>query len=75
LEAEEAGKTVVATDGSNSAGVRPEVLSRETLQGLNDLCGFRHVVRNGYTFDLIPDRVEAPANQLPDCLAKLQPDF
>ncbi|MGA7932398.1 MAG: hypothetical protein WCA35_02345 [Kovacikia sp.] len=56
-------------------GVRPEVLSRETLQGLNDLCGFRHVVRNVYTFDLIPERVEALATKLPNCLAKLQTDL
>jgi hypothetical protein len=56
-------------------GVRPEVLSRATLQGLNELCGFRHVVRNVYTFDLIPERVETLATELPNCLATLQTDL
>ena len=55
--------------------VRPEVLSSETLKGLNEFCAFRHVVRNVYTFELIPSRVEALATDLPNCLAQLQTDL
>lgn len=55
--------------------VRPEVLSGETLRDLNELCAFRHVVRNVYTFELIPNRVEALATDLPSCLAQLQTDL
>lgn len=55
--------------------VRPEVLSSETLKSLNDLCAFRHVVRNVYTFELIPSRVEALATDLPGCLAQLRTDL
>jgi hypothetical protein len=55
--------------------VRPEVLSSETLKRLNELCAFRHVVRNVYTFELIPSRVEDLADGLPGCLAQLQADL
>ncbi len=37
--------------------VRPAVLTSETEVALRDYLGFRHVIRNVYTFDLKPDRV------------------
>ena len=37
--------------------VRPAVLSSDTDGTLRDYLGFRHVIRNAYTFDLKPDRV------------------
>ena len=51
------------------------MLQNPTLKGLNDLCAFRHVVRNVYTFDLIPSRVQDLAEGLPDCLERLQSDL
>lgn len=55
--------------------IRPPVLSNATLKSLNELCAFRHVVRNVYTFDLIPSRVEELATELPQCLALLRLDL
>jgi hypothetical protein len=37
--------------------VRPQVLSPETCSTLRDYLEFRHVVRNVYTFNLQPDRI------------------
>lgn len=55
--------------------VRPALLGEESLKKLNNLCAFRHVVRNIYTFELIPSRVNDLAAELPDCLALLQEDL
>jgi hypothetical protein len=38
--------------------VRPRVLSTETVQALSEYLGFRHVVRNIYTFQFDPERIE-----------------
>lgn len=38
--------------------IRPTVLTRETYQKLDEYRGFRHVVRNVYTFNLSSDRIE-----------------
>lgn len=38
--------------------VRPTVLTRETYQSLDEYRGFRHIVRNVYTFNLSSDRIE-----------------
>jgi hypothetical protein len=61
--------------GAALPDVRPEVLSTDTLKCLNELCAFRHVVRNVYTFELIPSRVEDLAAKLPDCLEHLRTDL
>jgi len=55
--------------------VRPKILSDSTFKALNELCAFRHVVRNVYTFDLIPSRVQDLASTLPHCLEELQTDL
>ncbi len=55
--------------------VRPKLLSDRTFKMLNELCAFRHVVRNVYTFDLIPSRVEELATTLPTCLDQLRTDL
>lgn len=55
--------------------IRPALLGDESLKMLNDLCAFRDVVRNIYTFELIPSRVHELAATLPDCLARLREDL
>ncbi|GEA18939.1 hypothetical protein E306M_20760 [Moorella sp. E306M] len=38
--------------------IRPPVISRETRNSLDEYRGFRHVVRNIYTFRLSPARIK-----------------
>lgn len=54
---------------------RPAIMGDITLKALSDLCAFRHVVRNVYTFDLIPTRVETLATELPEIHQRLQADL
>lgn len=60
---------------SNVPETRPAILEASTLKALNELCAFRHVVRNIYSFDLIPERVESLAANLPDTYALLENDL
>lgn len=46
------------------SGVRPQVLSVESAGTVEQFLRFRHVVRNVYTFDLDPERVERLASRL-----------
>ncbi|MBW1789588.1 MAG: hypothetical protein JRK53_23740 [Deltaproteobacteria bacterium] len=39
-------------------GIRPPVISRETMNGLEELLRFRHVVRNIYGYELESERIE-----------------
>ncbi len=43
--------------GAPAAGIRPAVLGEGTRDRLEVYRGFRHVVRNLYTFNLIPSRI------------------
>jgi len=47
--------------------IRPPVIDRATRHCLDDYRGFRHVVRNVYTFNLRPARLKALVATLPDC--------
>lgn len=60
---------------ANVPSVRPALLTDATLKALNELCAFRHVVRNVYTFDRIPNRVQDLAEKLPHALALLRSDL
>ncbi|ELS00006.1 hypothetical protein [Gloeocapsa sp. PCC 73106] len=55
--------------------LRPKLFGKGTFKALNELCAFRHVVRNVYTFDLIPSRIQDLASTLPDCLEQLRIDL
>lgn len=48
--------------------VRPPVLSRATRESLDEYRGFRHVVRNVYTFNLNPSRLQTLSVSLRTCL-------
>lgn len=47
------------------ANVRPAVISREKASSLDELRRFRHLVRNVYTFNLLPDKMKALISDLP----------
>ncbi len=45
--------------------VRPAVIGQPTLQALDELRRFRHLVRNVYTMNLSPDRMTSLISSLP----------
>jgi hypothetical protein len=45
--------------------VRPAVISTEIYAKLNEFRGFRHIVRNVYTFRFDPNKIENLVNQAP----------
>jgi len=52
-------------------GTRPRIISRELRGYLDDYRGFRHVVRNVYSFNLVPSRLQELASSLRPCYARL----
>jgi hypothetical protein len=57
------------------SGTRPAVMGRNTRNCLDEYRGFRHVVRNIYTFNLRPSRVEELVRELRRCYAALTIDI
>lgn len=55
--------------------VRPAVISRETRHCLDEYRGFRHVVRNVYTFNLKSSRLQELTQQLRECFRAVQSDL
>jgi hypothetical protein len=51
---------------------RPSVLSRATLQCLDEYRGFRHVVRNVYAFNLRPSRLKELVDELQPCYNRVK---
>ena len=56
-------------------GIRPPIISRNTRDCLDGYRGFRHVVRNVYTFNLRPARLRELVEELPACYAALAQDL
>ena len=56
---------------SNLPGIRPAVISQPTWQSLDDLRGFRHVVRHVYTMNLDPIKLKGLAERSQELLARL----
>lgn len=56
-------------------GVRPAVLRPETCDKLDKYRGFRHVVRNVYTFKLDPEQVALLVKQLPPTMLLARQDL
>lgn len=46
-------------------GIRPAVITRETFTFLDEYRKFRHLVRNIYGFNLLPERLEPLLTRLP----------
>lgn len=55
--------------------VRPPVIAQTTRYCLDEYRGFRHVVRNVYTFNLRPSRIAALGSDLGDCYAAVSRDL
>jgi hypothetical protein len=55
--------------------VRPAVISEETAEGLDELRRFRHLVRNVYTMNLMPDRMSGLVSGLPGLWSGLRPEL
>lgn len=57
------------------ASVRPAVISDEARRCLEEYRGFRHVVRNVYTFNLRPARLQELTGGLQDCYQVVMSDL
>ncbi|MDK2894992.1 MAG: hypothetical protein PWQ98_1118 [Moorella sp. (in: firmicutes)] len=53
-------------------GIRPAVITRTTFALLDEYRKFRHLVRNIYGFNLIPERLEPLLNRLPEVDQRLK---
>lgn len=60
---------------ADAGDIRPGVIRRETRYCLNQYRGFRHVVRNIYTFSLKPSRIQELTDELRDCYGALRKDM
>ena len=57
------------------ASIRPPVISQGTRYCLDDYRGFRHVVRNVYTFNLRPARLQELTSELRKCYQAVEHDL
>lgn len=60
---------------SEIPGIRPSVLSNSLLKALDQYRGFRHVVRNIYTFRLEATQISPLMDQLPTTYQQCQTEF
>ena len=56
-------------------GARPPVIAPATRAALDEFMRFRHLVRNLYTWDLVPAKIHALASQLPGTWEMLEEDL
>jgi uncharacterized protein YutE (UPF0331/DUF86 family) len=60
---------------TGAKSLRPAVLTEESVECLKEYLGFRHVVRNVYTFKFDPDRIDRLVDRLPACFEMLKRQF
>jgi hypothetical protein len=60
---------------SEIGDVRPAVISDETRQVLDEYRGFRHIVRNVYTFRFDPTKMQRLVEDAPPTLAQAQAEL
>jgi hypothetical protein len=53
-------------------GIRPAVISSDLKEKLEEYRGFRHVVRNVYTYRLKPEKIEGLVSMLNTVMAKAE---
>ena len=56
-------------------GVRPSVISNMTSRMLGEYRRFRHLVRNIYTINLLPDRLDIPVSNLDELWNNMRPEL
>ena len=56
-------------------GLRPAVISPDRIVSLDELRRFRHLVRNVYTFNLVPDKIEPLVSDLPALWSQVQAEL
>lgn len=54
---------------------RPALISDESASVLDELRRFRHLVRNIYTFNLIPEKIEPLVSSLPESWSRLRAEL
>lgn len=54
---------------------RPAVISAKTITALDEYRGFRHIVRNVYTFMFDPEKVEKLVEKLPGVFKQVQTEL
>lgn len=57
------------------SGVRPAVISAELRIALEEYRGFRHVVRNVYTYQLNPEKLERLISTLRETLSRAESEL
>lgn len=56
-------------------GLRPAVISSALKEALEEYRGFRHVVRNVYTYNLNPEKIEGLVSKLRTVLIKTETEL
>lgn len=56
-------------------GLRPAVISGDSFQKLNEYRGFRHVVRNVYTFKFDPEKIHRLVDKAPEMLRQVNSEL
>jgi len=56
-------------------GIRPAVISSESVSSLDEVRRFRHLVRNVYTFNLDPEKMESLVTSLPDLFPQIKAEL
>jgi len=55
--------------------IRPAVISSESVSSLDEVRRFRHLVRNVYTFNLDPEKMESLVTSLPDLFPQIKAEL
>lgn len=55
--------------------IRPPVISRESMNALDEYRGFRHVIRNIYAFNLSPTKLAPLVNSISDTFEQLKSEL
>jgi hypothetical protein len=55
--------------------IRPAVISQETCKHLDELRGFRHVVRNVYTFKFTAEKIETLVEHAPALFSQVRSEL
>jgi len=55
--------------------IRPAVISTDCSSRLDELRRFRHLVRNLYTFNLVPEKLEPIVSDLPALWQEVQAEI